>query len=334
MSNFQVKLAARPKGMVQKSDFSFERNPRPEAGPGQVLVKIFYASLDPAMRGWMNEGDTYIPAIRLGDVVRAGTVGKVIVSQHPDFPVGTYVTGPLGIQEYAVSDGRNITKINPALAPLTNFLGILGIAGLTAYFAFLDVGKPQAGETVVVSGAAGAVGTVVGQLAKLKGCRVVGIAGGPDKCAHLVQNLGFDAAIDYKNENLSERLKETCPQGVDIYFDNVGGEILDTTLLHVNQKARIVACGAISQYNSTQPYGLKNYFVIITKRVRLEGMIVIDYARQYGEAILQMAQWMQEGKLKTYEHIDQGIEGFYETFMRLFTGDKLGKLILQIAEEE
>ncbi|NJL14621.1 MAG: NADP-dependent oxidoreductase [Microscillaceae bacterium] len=334
MNNFQVKLAARPKGMVQKSDFSFERNPRPEAGPGQVLVKILYASLDPAMRGWMNEGDTYIPAIRLGDVVRAGIVGKVISSQHPDFPVGTYITGPLGIQEYAVSDGRNITKINPALAPLSNFLGILGIAGLTAYFAFLGVGKPQAGETVVVSGAAGAVGTVVGQLALLKGCRVVGIAGGPDKCAHLVQNLGFDAAIDYKNEDLSARLKETCPQGVDIYFDNVGGEILDTTLLHVNQKARIVACGAISQYNSTQPYGLKNYFVIITKRVRLEGMIVIDYARQYGEGILQMAQWMQEGKLKTYEHIDQGIEGFYETFMRLFTGDKLGKLILQIAEEE
>ncbi len=332
--NHQYKLASRPVGLPKKETWTYETNPIPSPQEGEVLVKILYISLDPAMRGWMNEGDSYLPAIKIGEVMRAGTVGKVIESKNSQFSVGDYVTGALGVQNYAISNGQNINRIDISLAPLSNYLGVLGVAGLTAYFAFLNIGQPQAGDHVLVSAAAGAVGQVVGQIAKIKGCRVVGMAGSPAKCEYLEKELGFDATINYKTEEISKALREKCSQGVDIYFDNVGGEILDKTLLAMNERGRIICCGAISQYNNTELYGLKNYFAVITKRLRMEGMIVIDYMKEFPSAIMEMAQWMKEGKLQTREQIEEGIEHFPEVFLKLFSGDKMGKLILKVAEDD
>jgi len=335
IQNQQIRLAARPVGLPKPSDWAFTTEAIAEPGPGQVLVKILYVSVDPAMRGWMNEGKSYIPPVGLGEVMRAGTAGKVIASNHPDFAVGDEVIGNMGVQEYALSDGKGLTKADTSLASLPAYLGTLGMPGLTAYFGLLDTGQPKEGETVLVSGAAGAVGSVVGQIAKIKGCRAVGIAGGKEKCRYVTEELGFDACVDYKKGRLYPDLKEACPQGIDVYFDNVGGDILDTALTQINRKARIVICGAISQYNNTTPVkGPANYLSLLVNRARMEGIVVFDDAPRYAEASRQLAQWLREGRLHHREDIvDGGLPAFPETLLKLFKGENLGKLILRIATE-
>jgi hypothetical protein len=317
--------------MVQRSDFEYSEAPVAEPGDGEVLVKILYISLDPAMRGWMNEGKSYVPPVGLGEVMRAGAVGRVIASKDPAFAVGDHVVGMLGVQEYGVAKGKLLRKVDPRLVPLPVYLGTLGMPGMTAYFGLLDVGKPKAGETVVVSGAAGAVGQVVGQIAKIKGCRVVGIAGGKDKCDYL-RSLGFDAAIDYKHEDVKSALKEHCPKSVDVYFDNVGGEILDAVLTRLAMHARIVICGAISQYNEAKMKGPSNYMSLLVNRASMTGMVVFDYTSRYGEAAKEMAGWMATGQLKTREDIVDGLETFPETLLKLFKGENTGKLVLKVAD--
>ncbi|MBA5639724.1 NADP-dependent oxidoreductase [Duganella sp. LX20W] len=333
LTNHQFLLARRPQGTVQRSDFDYAAVPVPALADGELLIKLEYISLDPAMRGWMNASeDSYIPPVAIGEVMRAIAVGQVVESRHAGFAAGDYVNGLLGVQEYAVSRGQGLTKVDPKLAPLPLYLGALGMPGLTAYFGLLDVGQPKAGETVVVSGAAGAVGAVVGQIAKIKGARVVGIAGGADKCRYLVDVLGFDAAIDYKRENVAQALREHCPQGVDVYFDNVGGEILDAVLNRLALNARIVICGAISQYNNTTPVrGPANYLQLLVKRATMKGVMVSDYYPRAMEAIVAMGGWIREGKLKTREDVVQGLDTFPETFQKLFDGSNNGKLVLQVA---
>lgn len=331
MKNRQWLLASRPMGEPTKDNWTFTETDLPAVQDGQIAVKIQYISLDPAMRGWMNDGKSYIEPVQIGDVMRAGTVGEVIESKSQDFAVGDSVYGHFGVQEFAVVSAKGVHKVDPALAPLERYLGVLGMPGMTAYFGILKSGEPKAGETVVVSGAAGAVGTVVGQIAKIKGCRVVGIAGGKDKCDYLVNELGFDAAIDYKNESVKTGLKEKCPNGVDVFFDNVGGDILDDVLTRINFKARIVICGAISQYNNTTPVkGPSNYLSLLVNRARMEGIVVFDNAKHYGEAAKEMAGWIMEGKLKAKEHVVEGIETFPDTLMMLFKGENFGKLVIKV----
>jgi len=329
--NHQFKLAKRPVGMVQRSDFEYAEAPVAEPGEGEVLIKILYISLDPAMRGWMNEGKSYVPPVGIGEVMRAGAVGRVIASRDSNVAVGDHVVGVLGVQEYAVAKAKGLTKVDPKLVPLPVYLGTLGMPGMTAYFGLLEIGQPKAGETVVVSGAAGAVGQVVGQIAKIKGCRVVGIAGGADKCAYL-RSIGFDAAIDYKHEDVKAALKQHCPKGVDVYFDNVGGEILDIVLTQLAMHARIVICGAISQYNESKMKGPSNYMSLLVNRAMMKGMVVFDYASRYGEAAREMAGWMATGQLKTREDVVAGLETFPETLLKLFKGENTGKLVLKVAE--
>jgi NADPH-dependent curcumin reductase CurA len=332
MINKVFKLAARPVGMVKRSDFSYEEVPVAEPQDGEVLVKILYISLDPAMRGWMNAGRSYIRPVEIGEVMRAGTLGEVVASRHPKFQAGDFVSGNQGMQTYAISDGKGLTKVDPKLAPLPKYLNVLGMPGITAYFGLLDVGLPKPGEMVLVSAASGAVGQVVGQIAKIKGCHAVGIAGGPDKCEYSVKEFGYDACIDYKAGPINDGLKQHCPEGVDVYFDNVGGEILDTVLTRIRMKARIVICGAISQYNNTAPApGPKNYMSLLVNRARMEGMVVFDWAPRYAEAVQQMGQWMAEGRLKSREDIVEGFETFPETLLKLFRGENFGKLILKVA---
>ncbi|MFQ5653008.1 MAG: NADP-dependent oxidoreductase, partial [bacterium] len=326
--NKQYKLAARPVGLPKSSDWQYEESAIPEPGDGELLIKILYISLDPAMRGWMNEGKSYIEPVRIGDVMRARTVGRVVASNHPKFAAGDHVSGTQGVQSHAISDGKGLVKVDPGVAPLPLYLSVLGMTGMTAYFGLLDLGHPEAGETVVVSGAAGAVGAVVGQIARIKGCRVIGIAGGETKCAYLVNELGFDAAIDYKAGDVRQGLKKHCPNGVDIYFDNVGGEILDIVLTRINRGARIQICGAISQYNNTTPVkGPSNYLSLLVNRARMEGFVVFDYVPRFGEAAKEMAHWLAAGKLKSKEHIVEGIETFPETLLMLFSGKNFGKLM-------
>lgn len=331
--NRQFKLAKRPVGMVKRSDFDFVEAPMPTAGDGEILVKILYLSLDPAMRGWMNEGKSYIAPVGLGDVMRAGAAGVVMQSNNPAFAEGDHVVGMLGVQDYAISNGKGLNKVDPKLAPLPVYLGTLGMPGMTAYFGILDVGKLQDGDTVVVSGAAGAVGQVVGQIAKIKGCTVIGVAGGADKCRYITEDLGFDAAIDYKSEDVKDGLKQHCPKGIDVYFDNVGGDILDAALSRLAMHARIVICGAISQYNNTEAVtGPSNYMSLLVNRASMTGMVVFDYAARYTEAANVMASWMHQGKLKTREDIVEGLETFPETLLKLFKGENTGKLVLKVAD--
>jgi hypothetical protein len=333
LQNRQWRLKARPLGMVKRADFEFTTAPVPEAKPGEVLVRVLYVSLDPAMRGWMNDGKSYLPPVGLGEVMRAIGLGRVLASNAPGFKPGDTVVGMTGVQEYANADAKFYMQVDPRLAPLPRYLGALGMPGMTAYFGFLDICQPKAGETVVVSGAAGAVGALVGQIAKVKGCRAVGIAGGPVKCAYLVQELGFDAAIDYKSENLPASLKQHCPDGVDMYFDNVGGDILDAVLARLNRKARIALCGAISQYNSAGGIaGPKNYLSLLINRARMEGFVVLDYIPRYAEGMQALAGWLAEGKLKAREDVVAGLETFPETLLKLFRGENFGKLVLHIAE--
>ena len=332
LTNRQFKLIARPVGLPKRTDFEFTSAPVGEPGAGEVLVKVQYISLDPAMRGWMNEGKSYIPPVKLGEVMRAGAAGRVLASKNAAFAEGDYVTGWTGVQEYSLSDGNGLVRVDPRVAPLPVFLGTLGMPGMTAYFGLLDIGKPQPGDTVVVSGAAGAVGTVVGQIARIKGCRAIGIAGGADKCRYLTQELGFDGAIDYKSGDVKDGLKQHCPQGVNVYFDNVGGDILDTVLTRIARGARIVICGAISQYNNTAPVkGPSNYLSLLVNRASMTGMVVFDYTGRYALAAREMAGWITEGKLKTREDIVDGFDAFPETLLRLFKGENLGKLLIRVA---
>jgi len=333
LTNHQFRLAARPMGLPKRSDWNYVEEPVRDPGEGQVLVKVLYLSLDPAMRGWMNEGKSYIPGVGIGEVMRALGAGKVIASKNPSFAAGDFVTGLSGVQEYFISDGKGLNKVDPRLAPLPVFIGALGMSGLTAYFGLLDIGQPKEGDTVVVSGAAGAVGMIVGQIAKIKGCRVVGIAGGVDKCNYIVKELHFDAAIDYKSEDVRKSLQQQCPKGVDVYFDNVGGDILDAVLTQLARGARIVICGAISQYNNTAPVkGPSNYLSLLVNRASMKGMVVFDYADRYAQAAREMAGWMAAGKLKSREDIVAGLETFPDTLLKLFKGENTGKLVLKVAD--
>lgn len=329
-TNTQVKLINRPEGLPKASDFSIETNPIASPKEGEVLIKNHYISLDPAMRGWMRDVKSYIPPVELGAVMRAGAVGEILESKIEGYEKGDYVVNWAGVQKYGISDIQGLHKVDPRLVPLPKYLGALGMPGMTAYFGLLEIGKPQEGETVLVSGAAGAVGSVVGQIAKIKGCKVVGIAGGPEKCRHLIEDLGFDGAIDYKNENIYDGIKRTCPKGLDVYFDNVGGEILDAALSRIRKNARIVICGAISQYNNSDIQGPKNYLSLLVNRGTMKGMVVFDYAKDYGKAAMQMGMWMAEGKLQSKEFVIEGIEQFPDALLRLFNGNKMGKLVLKV----
>ncbi len=329
--NRAYQLAARPVGLPKPSDWDYVESTLPATADGQILVKVLYISLDPAMRGWMNEGKSYIPPVKIGEVMRAGAVGEVIESRNPKFKAGDHVSGSFGVQAYALSDSKDLHKIDPKLASLPKHLNVLGMPGMTAYFGLLEVGQPKAGETVVVSAATGAVGQGVGQIAKIKGCRVVGIAGGPKKCAYAVDELGYDACIDYKAGPIYPALVEHCPKGVDIYFDNVGGDILDAVLARLALHARVVICGAISQYNNTgDVQGPKNYLSLLVNRARMQGIIVFDWADRYGEGVRDLAQWMQQGKLKSREDVVKGLETFPDTLLKLFSGENFGKLAIEV----
>jgi NADPH-dependent curcumin reductase CurA len=334
-TNHQLRLAARPVGHPRSTDWEYLEEPVAEPGDGELLVQVLYLSIDPAMRGWMNAGKSYIRPVEIGEVMRAGAVGRVIASRHPDFAVGDHVSGTFGVQEYCVSDGRGVTTVDPALAPLPVYLGTLGMTGITAYFGLLDIGRPKPGQTIVVSGAAGAVGSVVGQIAKILGCRVIGIAGGERKCRSVVDEFGFDAAIDYQTEDVRKALRQHAPDGVDVYFDNVGGDILDAVLTRLARGARIVICGAVSQYNNTEPVkGPSNYMSLLVNRASMTGMVVFDYADRYAEATTKLAEWLAAGRLRSMEDVvSGGVAAFPETMLRLFRGENLGKLVLKVGDE-
>jgi NADPH-dependent curcumin reductase CurA len=341
LTNHQIRLASRPVGLPTAANWQATTEPVAGPVPGGVLLKTLALSLDPAMRGWMNEGKSYIPPVGLGEVMRAGGVGRVVASDNPGFAVGDAVSAGFGVQQYlslAPADFKRagLVKIDLSMGTLTQWLNVLGMPGMTGYFGLMDVGQPKAGETLVVSGAAGAVGQTVGQVAKIRGCRVVGIAGGQAKCDWVVKELGFDACIDYKAGPSAVRdgLKAHCPAGVDIYFDNVGGDILDTVLTRINRGARIVICGAISQYNNTTPVqGPKNYLSLLVNRARMEGIVVFDYADRYHLAVAEMAGYLKDGRMTSREDVVNGLDNFPAALTRLFTGENFGKLVLQVATD-
>ncbi|MFZ0294462.1 MAG: NADP-dependent oxidoreductase [Candidatus Sulfotelmatobacter sp.] len=332
LTNHKVLLAARPVGMPKRSDWNFVEELVREPEEGELLIQVLYISLDPAMRGWINDVRSYVPPVQIGELMRALAVGVVTASRNPAFAPGDHVSGVFGVQEYVLSNGKGVRKIDSKIAPLPKHLSVLGMTGMTAYFGLLDTGEPKPGDTVVVSAAAGAVGSIVGQIAKIKNCRAVGIAGGAEKCGYIVRELGFDAAIDYKSEDVKESLRKHCPQGIDVYFDNVGGTILEAALSGLARGARIVICGAISQYNNTGPAtGPRNYMSLLTNRASMKGMLVMDYMERFAQAGAEMAGWMAEGKLKSREHIVEGLAAFPETLLKLFTGENSGKLMLKLA---
>lgn len=331
MINTRILLASRPVGLPKSENWQIETVDTTGPGDGEFLAEVLYISLDPAMRGWINAGKSYIEPVGVGDVMRAGGVARVIESRNPAFELGDHVVGISGVQKFWISNGQGVSKVDPAQAPLQKYLGVLGMPGMTAYFGILDIGKIRKGDTVLVSGAAGAVGAVVGQIAKIKGCRVIGIAGGEDKCRYITEELGFDGAIDYKSESLHPAVRSLCPQGIDVYFDNVGGETLDVALAHLRLNARVVICGAISQYNNTSPIkGPENYLSLLINRATMQGFIVFDFASNYAQAAREMSQWMAEGHLKTREHVVEGLETFPETLLMLFDGRNQGKLIIKV----
>jgi NADPH-dependent curcumin reductase len=329
--NHALRLASRPVGLPTNDNWDLTEDSVSEPQEGEVLVEVQYISLDPAMRGWMNDARSYAPPVGIGDVMRAFAVGQVVESRDERFAEGDHVTSLLGVQEYAIAPANALRKVDPDVAPLPKWLGVLGMPGMTAYFGLLDIGRPEPGQTVVVSGAAGAVGSLVGQIAKLQGARAVGIAGGPEKCRYLTSELGFDAAIDYKGEDVPARLREVCPNGIDVYFDNVGGEILDHALARLAFNARVVICGAISQYNSTEPMrGPANYMSLLVNHASMTGFLVFHYASRYAEGARQMGEWVATGKLESREDVVEGIERFPETFLKLFEGTNEGKLVLAV----
>jgi len=337
MTNRQLRLNARPEGLFKESDFKLVEEAIPNLQDGEFLVRVIYLSLDPTQRVWA-QADSYLPAVKIGAVMRSFGLGVVEKSKHTDFAEGDIVSGMTGWQDYLVSDGQNLQKL-PRLpgvpgVPLDAYMGPLGMTGITAYFGLLDIGEPKEGETLVVSGAAGAVGSIVCQIGKLKGCCVVGIAGSDAKGEYLTNELGIDAAINYKTQNVYKALRKACPDGIDIYFENVGGPMLDAVLAQLNIGARIPLCGFISQYTATEAGpGIQNLSVLISKRAKIEGFLVLDYYDRAEEAVTQMAQWLGEGKLKYQTTVEEGLENTPTTINKLFTGNKLGKLLVKVSDE-
>jgi hypothetical protein len=334
-TNHQVRLAARPDGEPKPTDWAFTEEPVPTPEDGELVVRVTHVSVDPAMRGWMDDRPSYLPPVGIDEVMRAIGVGTVVESKHPDFAPGDVVTGGLGVQEYALSTGGgplSLTKVGPSVPP-TLVLSALGLTGMTAYFGLFDVGAPKDGDTVLVSGAAGATGSMVGQLAKIRNCRTIGIAGGPEKCAQLTEEFGFDAAVDYREGNVAAALARHAPDGVDVFFDNVGGEILDAGLTRLARGARVVICGAISQYNNGHAVaGPKNYLSLLVNRARMEGFVITDYADRIPAAATEVAGWLAEGRIRSREDVVTGsVADFPDTLLRLFRGANTGKLILKLA---
>jgi len=331
--NRQWLLARRPQGLVSAEDFRWVETPAPTPEEGELLVRNLWLSCDPTQRGWI-AGDTYLPAVQIGEVVRSSAVGEVVESRHPKFQPGQLVQGLFGWQDYAVVKPGTISAPMPIPSgvPIETAMSALGFTGITAYFGLLDVGRPRPGETVVISAAAGATGSAVGQIAKIKGCRVVGIAGGAEKCRWLIDDYGFDAAIDYKNEDVGKRLRELCPNGIDVFFDNVGGEILDAALARLAMRGRVVICGAIARYDQKQMVGPKNYLSLLVQRGRMEGFIVLDYMPRAAEAVAELSGWLKDGRLKDRVDVVQGLENAPAALARLFKGENHGKQLVRIAE--
>ena len=334
--NRRFLLMRRPEGTPEETDFALQSSEVPALPPGGIVVRNRFAPLDPAQRGWMDDAESYMPPIPLGDPVRATTVGVVHASDNPDFAVGQWVMGLNALEDYSVASPGGFTMPidADAVASPSNYLSALGAVGLTAYFGLLEVAQPQAGETLLVSGAAGAVGSAVGQIGKIKGCRVIGIAGGPDKCRRLIDDYGFDAAIDYKgkdHEALVEAIAEAAPDGANMVFENVGGPVMEAEVFNLAHHARIVLCGLISEYNAPEKVGLRNLWQVLARRATIHGFLIADYAERFAEGGAQMAQWLAEGKLRMDEDVQEGLENAYPAFMRLFTGANTGKLVLKIA---
>ncbi len=335
MINRQIVLASRPEGLPQESDFRLIESDIPSPGDSQFLVKINYLSVDPYMRGRISEIKSYADPVEVGGLMVGGAVGTVVESRHLDYRPDDVVVGYWGWQEDVVSDGEGVHRFDTSLAPMSTALGVLGMPGMTAYFGLLEIGQPKSGQTVFISAAAGAVGSVVGQIAKIKGCRVVGSAGSPAKVKHLVEELGFDAAFNYKEvSDYGTKLQEVCPKGIDVYFDNVGGKLTDAVFQQINVGARIVVCGQIDQYNATRPpRGPRPLWHLIVKRARAEGFLVFDFAERYGEAQGQIAEWLSEGKIKYHETVVEGLGNAPEAFIGLFHGENLGKQLVRVVEE-
>lgn len=331
LNNQQYRLANRPDGLPDRDTWQLTEDEVPDPADGEIAVQVLYTSLDPAMRAWLNEGESYVPPVGVGEVMRALGIGRVIASRASQFKEGDHVTGLVGIQRYAVVPAKGMVKVTEGVAPLTSHLNALGIPGMTAYFGLLDIGRPQEGETVVVSAAAGAVGSLTGQIARIKGCRAVGIAGGSEKCRLLTDEYGFDAAIDYKDGHVAQHLRQHCPDGIGVYFDNVGGEILEAALRNLARGARIVICGAVSQYNQSKMTGPRNYMNLLVKRARMEGFVVFDYARRYAEASRDITAWITAGQLNAREHVVEGLETFPDALLMLYSGQNTGKLVLKVA---
>jgi hypothetical protein len=331
LKNRRVLLASRPSGWVSESNFRIEEVPLPSPKDGEVLVKNLWLSLDPYMRGRMNEGKSYAAKQELGEVMIGGTVGEVVESKHPKFAKGDQVLGMLGWQQYGLSDGKGLNKVDASRVPLPAYLGVLGMPGVTAWVGLLEICQPKAGETVVVSAASGAVGSVVGQIAKIKGCRAVGIAGGRQKCDYVVKELGFDACVDYKAGKLNDDLKAAAPDGVDCYFENVGGEILDAVLRRMNAFSRIAVCGLISQYNATEPYGVKAIQSILTNRIKVQGFIVSDRMELWAKALPDLAGWVASGRIKYRETVTNGLENAPKAFIGLLKGENFGKQLVKLS---
>ena len=333
-TNRQIVLAARPSGYPSPSDFKLVQDDAPRPVEGQLLLRVLWLSLDPYMRGRMREAQSYAPSVQIGEVMVGGTVGEVIESRTPTFAVGDIVESRLGWQEYGLSDGIGLRKVDPALGPISTALGVLGMPGMTAYFGLLDVGAPEPGDTVVVSAAAGAVGQVVGQIARIMGCRVVGIAGTPQKVDYIVNDLGFDYGINYKTENVEAALANVCPDGVDVYFDNVGGHITDAVMQNINTGARISVCGQISQYNLDEPeLAPRNMGLLVTNQARMEGFLVGKFAPRFEEARLRMARWIDSGALRYREDVVAGLEKAPAAFIGMMNGENFGKLIVRVSGE-
>jgi NADPH-dependent curcumin reductase CurA len=330
-TNRRVLLASRPTGWVSEANFRIEEAPLRAPADGEVLVKNLWLSLDPYMRGRMNEGKSYAAKQEIGEVMIGGTVGEVVESRNAKFAKGDQVLGMLGWQQYGLSDGKGLNKVDASRAPLSAYLGVLGMPGVTAWVGLLDICQPKAGETVVVSAASGAVGSVVGQIAKIKGCRAVGIAGGREKCDYVVKQLGFDACVDYKAGALNDDLKAAVPDGIDCYFENVGGEILDAALRRMNAFSRIAVCGLISQYNATEPYGVKTVQSILTNRIKVQGFIVSDRMELWPKALADLAGWVAAGKIKFRETVTEGLENAPRAFIGLLKGENFGKQLVRIA---
>jgi NADPH-dependent curcumin reductase CurA len=330
-TNRRVLLASRPSGWVSEANFKIDEVPLRAPAEGEVLVKNLWLSLDPYMRGRMNEGKSYAAKQELGEVMIGGTVGEVVESKHPQFAKGDQVLGMLGWQQYGLSDGKGLNKVDASRVPLSAYLGVLGMPGVTAWVGLLDICQPKAGETVVVSAASGAVGSVVGQIAKIKGCRAVGIAGGRKKCDYVAKELGFDACVDYKAGALNEDLKAAVPDGIDCYFENVGGEILDAALRRMNAFSRIAVCGLISQYNATEPYGVKTVQSILTNRIKVQGFIVSDRMELWPRALAELAGWVAAGRIKYRETVTEGLENAPKAFIGLLKGENFGKQLVKLS---